>query len=130
VLDDLGEEVTGVLAPVSACMAIVVLLVRALNPDGGSGGAATVAIASLAYNESVRAAVAVVCDGGGGVIGWRRVVAAEIITGMSSAVRFRHRPSQQKLTPPLPPERATTLRARGSAARCSTRSRLSASWRR
>lgn len=32
VLDDLGEEVTGIVSPVSICMALTVALVRILNP--------------------------------------------------------------------------------------------------
>ncbi len=51
VLDDLGEELTGIAAPVSICMAIVVLLVRILNPNGESNSS-TVFIASVAYRES------------------------------------------------------------------------------
>jgi hypothetical protein len=53
VLDDLGEEITGIAAPVSLCMAIVVLLVRVLNPEGDSD-TGTVFIASMAYSEQVR----------------------------------------------------------------------------
>jgi presenilin 1 len=53
VLDDLGEEITGIMAPVSLCMAVTVLLVRLLNPDGQSSSS-TVYIASLAYAEQVR----------------------------------------------------------------------------
>lgn len=51
VLDHLGEEVTGIVTPVSICMALTVLLVRALNPDGLDSG--TVYIASAAYHERV-----------------------------------------------------------------------------
>jgi len=51
ILDDLGEEVTGIVAPVSICMALTVALVRLLNPDGSSGSSA-VYIASVYYNES------------------------------------------------------------------------------
>ena len=36
VLDTLGEEITGIVAPVSICMALTVLLVRVLNPNGQS----------------------------------------------------------------------------------------------
>ncbi|KAG2446836.1 hypothetical protein HYH02_008396 [Chlamydomonas schloesseri] len=49
-LDDLGEEVTGIVAPVSLCMAVTVLLVRLLNPEGISSSN-TVLIASIAYQE-------------------------------------------------------------------------------
>lgn len=52
-LDDLGEEVTGIVAPVSLCMAVTVLLVRLLNPEGVSSSN-TVLIASIAYQEQVR----------------------------------------------------------------------------
>eukprot|EP00891_Asterochloris_glomerata_P002404 jgi/Astpho2/2404/e_gw1.00044.70.1_t len=38
VLEDLGEELTGIVSPVSLCMALTVALVRVLNPDGLSGG--------------------------------------------------------------------------------------------
>lgn len=51
-LDDLGEEVTGIVAPVSLCMAVTVLLVRLLNPEGVSSSN-TVLIASIAYQEQV-----------------------------------------------------------------------------
>ena len=51
-LDDLGEEVTGVVTPVSICMALTVALVRILNPTGESptGG---VYLASAYYTEQV-----------------------------------------------------------------------------
>lgn len=55
ILDDLGEEVTGIVSPVSICMAITVLLVRVLNPEGVSSSN-TVYLASIAYDESVSAA--------------------------------------------------------------------------
>ena len=50
VLEDLGEELTGIVSPVSLCMALTVALVRVLNPDGLSGGNG-VAIASTYYKE-------------------------------------------------------------------------------
>lgn len=50
VLEDLGEELTGIVSPVSLCMALTVALVRVLNPDGLSGGSG-VAIASTYYKE-------------------------------------------------------------------------------
>ena len=50
VLDDLGEEVTGIVAPVTLCMALTVLLVRALNPEGASDANA-VFLASAYYEE-------------------------------------------------------------------------------
>ncbi len=50
-----GEEVTGIIWPVSLCMAITVALVRLLNPDGSASSSNAVVIASLAYNEDVRA---------------------------------------------------------------------------
>lgn len=53
VLDDLGEEITGIVAPVSICMALVVVLVKALNPDG-LADSSSVAIATIAYHEQVR----------------------------------------------------------------------------
>jgi hypothetical protein len=52
VLDDLGEEITGIAAPVAICMALVVLLVRVLNPEG-LADTATVFIATIAYTEQV-----------------------------------------------------------------------------
>lgn len=52
ILDDLGEEVTGIVAPVSLCMLLTVLLVRVLNPDGVSSSTA-VAIAQTFYKEKV-----------------------------------------------------------------------------
>ncbi|GIL83413.1 hypothetical protein Vretifemale_12242 [Volvox reticuliferus] len=50
-LDDLGEEVTGIVTPVSLCMAVTVLLVRLLNPEGSSSPSSVV-IASIAYHEN------------------------------------------------------------------------------
>lgn len=55
-LDDLGEEVTGIMAPVSLCMAVTVLLVRLLNPEGASSSGSVV-IASIAYQEEVKMGV-------------------------------------------------------------------------
>jgi hypothetical protein len=52
VLDDLGQEVTGIVAPVSICMAITVALVRLLNPEGQSDSN-TVYIAQIYYSEDV-----------------------------------------------------------------------------
>ncbi len=51
-LEDLGEEITGIAAPVAICMGLTVLLVRTLNPDGQSSPG-TVYIASIAYQEQV-----------------------------------------------------------------------------
>ncbi len=53
ILDDLGQEVTGIVAPVSICMFLTVLLVRVLNPEGVSNPSA-VAIAQTFYKEQVR----------------------------------------------------------------------------
>ncbi|EFN56673.1 hypothetical protein CHLNCDRAFT_144542 [Chlorella variabilis] len=50
VLDDLGEEVTGIVAPVSICMAITLALVRILNPEGDSDSN-SVFLASAYYVE-------------------------------------------------------------------------------
>lgn len=52
ILDDLGEEVTGILTPVSVCMALTVMLVKTLNPTGASD-ARSVYIASAFYSEKV-----------------------------------------------------------------------------
>ena len=54
ILDDLGQEVTGIAAPVSICMALTVILVRVLNPEGESDSGA-VYLASVYYSESVSA---------------------------------------------------------------------------
>ena len=53
VLDRLGEEVTGIVSPVSLCMALTVGLVRLLNPTGDAAGS-SVYIASAYYKEQVR----------------------------------------------------------------------------
>ena len=53
VLDRLGEEVTGIVSPVSLCMALTVGLVRLLNPSGDAAGG-SVYIASAYYKEQVR----------------------------------------------------------------------------
>ncbi|KAK9915058.1 hypothetical protein WJX75_004245 [Coccomyxa subellipsoidea] len=49
-LDTLGQEVTGIVAPVSICMALTVFLVRVLNPNGDSDTSALL-IASAYYAE-------------------------------------------------------------------------------
>lgn len=56
VLDDLGQEITGIVAPVSICMALVVVLVKALNPEG-IADTSSVAIATIAYHEKVSSCV-------------------------------------------------------------------------
>ena len=53
VLDRVGEEVTGIVSPVSLCMALTVALVRLLNPTGDNAGT-SVYIASAYYKEQVR----------------------------------------------------------------------------
>ena len=50
ILDDFGEEVTGIVYPVSVCMVITVALVRVLNPEGASDSGA-VYLASAYYTE-------------------------------------------------------------------------------
>ena len=52
-LDKLGEEITGIVSPVSLCMALTVALVRVLNPTGDNAGT-SVYIASAYYKEQVR----------------------------------------------------------------------------
>jgi len=51
ILDDLGEEITGVIWPVSICMVVTIVLVRLLNP-AGSSSASTFVLASAAYDEN------------------------------------------------------------------------------
>lgn len=51
ILDDLGQEVTGIAAPVSLCMLLTVLLVRILNPKGADQQ--LIAIATAFYHEKV-----------------------------------------------------------------------------
>ncbi len=53
VLDELGQEITGIIAPVSICMALTVLLVKALNPDG-SDTSVSVYFAQAFYAEKVK----------------------------------------------------------------------------
>ncbi|KAG6520771.1 hypothetical protein ZIOFF_017831 [Zingiber officinale] len=50
VLESLGEEIVRIVAPVSACMLLVVLLVTSLHA-GGDGGSAVTSIATIAYSE-------------------------------------------------------------------------------
>ena len=85
VLDDLGEEVTGIVAPVSLCMALTVALVRILNPSGSSNSN-SVFIASAYYNEQAReggtwsgtaAALPAAADAGGVQQAQRRAAARE-----------------------------------------------------
>lgn len=52
ILDDLGQEVTGIVAPVSLCMLLTVVLVRLLNPEGTVSSSA-IAIAQTFYKEQV-----------------------------------------------------------------------------
>ena len=52
ILDDLGQEVTGIVSPVTICMFLTVCLVRVLNPDGTSNPSA-VAIAQIYHQEKV-----------------------------------------------------------------------------
>ena len=52
VLTDLGEELTGIVAPVTLCMALTVGLVRTLNPEG-VGDPNAVFLASAYYQEEV-----------------------------------------------------------------------------
>ncbi|CAA7038041.1 unnamed protein product [Microthlaspi erraticum] len=53
ILDSLGEELIGILAPVSICMFTVVLLVCVLNSDPSSSSSASFSsIATAAYTES------------------------------------------------------------------------------
>lgn len=54
ILDDLGAEITGIITPVSICMAVTVFLVRLLNPDGSAQPSNTMVIANIAYSEKVR----------------------------------------------------------------------------
>ena len=51
ILDVLGEEVTGIAAPVSICIALTVVLIRILNPNGKSDR--SVFIATVFYAEKV-----------------------------------------------------------------------------
>ena len=51
-LMDLGEEITGIVGPVSLCMMMTACLVRALNPDGLSNLQA-VYLATAYYAEQV-----------------------------------------------------------------------------
>jgi hypothetical protein len=53
VLDDLGQEVAGIAAPVSVCMFLTVLLVRILNPKGDNQQDITVA--TIYYHEKASA---------------------------------------------------------------------------
>ncbi|ESQ51491.1 hypothetical protein EUTSA_v10016742mg [Eutrema salsugineum] len=52
ILDSLGEELIGILTPVSICMFTVVLLVCVLNSDPSSSSASFSSIATAAYAES------------------------------------------------------------------------------
>lgn len=52
ITETLGKQVTGIVTPVSICMALTVCLVRILNPEGVSGSSA-VAIATVYYSEEV-----------------------------------------------------------------------------
>lgn len=53
VLMDLGEEITGIVGPVSLCMMMTACLVKTLNPDGRSNRQA-VYLATAFYAEQVR----------------------------------------------------------------------------
>eukprot|EP00854_Cymbomonas_tetramitiformis_P001244 gene1244-1822_t len=51
VLDNLGEEMTAILSPVSLCMAFCVFLVRLLTPDGVDSDEAAPSIGTVYYQE-------------------------------------------------------------------------------
>ena len=53
VLDDLGKEVTGILAPVSLCMALTVALVKTIN-SSDDDNRNSVIIATAYYEEEAR----------------------------------------------------------------------------
>jgi len=63
ILDDLGEDLTGVATPVAVCMALTVALCRALNPDGASNPD-VVRLATLAYDERAGDSAAAKLGGG------------------------------------------------------------------
>lgn len=52
ILDDLGEEITRIIAPVTICMLATVTLVRILNPESSSIEG-VVYIAEIYYREDV-----------------------------------------------------------------------------
>lgn len=52
ILESLGEEIVRIVAPVSICMFLVVILVSVLNSSSSSSAAAVGSIATIAYNES------------------------------------------------------------------------------
>ena len=52
VLDSLAAKITGIISPVTICMALTVWLVRTLDPGGASSSSA-VAIANIYYHEEV-----------------------------------------------------------------------------
>ena len=51
-LDSLAAKITGIVSPVTICMALTVWLVRTLDPGGASSSSA-VAIANIYYHEEV-----------------------------------------------------------------------------
>ncbi|KAL0535644.1 hypothetical protein IC582_029985 [Cucumis melo] len=52
ILESLGEEIVRIVAPVSICMFMVVILVSILNSNSSSSYATVGSIATIAYNES------------------------------------------------------------------------------
>lgn len=52
ILESLGEEIIRIVAPVSICMFMVVILVSILNSSSSSSAATVSSIATIAYNES------------------------------------------------------------------------------
>lgn len=52
ILESLGEEIVRIVAPVSICMFMVVILVSVLNSSSSSSAATVSSIATIAYNES------------------------------------------------------------------------------
>ena len=52
ILNDLGQEVTGIVAPVSLCMVITIFLVRMLH-GGDDVNRGSVIIATAGYDEQV-----------------------------------------------------------------------------
>ena len=128
-LDDLGEEVTGIAVPVSICMALTVVLVRLLNADGGSDST-SVRLATIYYDEEVGAMrrSRVAARGGRVALGakFRRSKCGSLYLALSPL------PQRTSTAPPPAPRRRrrATRRARSWAARSSTRSSSSASSRR
>lgn len=96
VLDRLGEEVIGIMAPVTICIAAVVALVRTLDPTGSQTSTSTAA--TIAYKE--RSTDSTKRKASGALV--NALIFVAIITAFTGDGRRSARTTAPSLVPPLP----------------------------